>query len=156
MSKLSYRKVLVRMLIFVSLVFIISCNKNPARLETPPLSYKDSLAFITNNWTSFQDSVSSYNYYNYSGYPLSGVLYNPPNDYWNFMSNGNIAIVLEGANFATTYQYLGNNRILINGLPADLTKPCLITTLNSNTFIFITTDTISNGGTYYRRVWLKK
>ena len=124
--------------------------------DSVPKSHSDSLAFITNNWTSYQDSVSSINYGNSYGAPISGVLYNPPSDYWNFLSNGNIAIVLEGTYYTTTYQFLIDNTILINGLPASLTKPCTITTLTSKPFIFTTTDTSSNGGTYYRRVWLKK
>lgn len=124
--------------------------------DTVPRSHGDTLAFITQKWPSFQDTVSSINYGNSFGAPISGVLYNPSTDYWNFLSNGNINIVLEGTYYTTTFQILPNNQLLITGLPAGLTKPCTITTLTSNTFIFITTDTIPNYGTYYRRVWLKK
>jgi hypothetical protein len=125
-------------------------------IDTVPRTHTDTLAFLTQKWSSFQDSVSSINYANSNGADISGMLYNPPNDYWNFLSNGNINIVLEGAYFATTFQFLANNQLLITGLPAGLTKPCTIITLTSNTFIFIATDTIPNYGTYYRRVWLKK
>ena len=153
MSKLCLRKLLFPLFTLSSMLYL-SCNKHSA--STPVFrTAADSIAMLTYSWSSYQDSVSNYNYFNFSGYPISGVLYNPPGDYWNFTPNGNIDVVLEGVHFATTYKYLGENKILITGLPAELTKPCAITTLNSNTFIFITTDTISSG-TYYRRVWLKR
>lgn len=153
MSKLSLRKFLFPLFTFSSVLYF-SCNKNSVR--TPTLrTTADSIATLTNSWTSYQDSVSNNNYFNFSGYPISGVLYNPPGDYWNFKADGNIDILLEGVHFATTYRYLGKDKILITGLPAELTKPCTITTLNANTFIFITTDTVASG-TYYRRVWLKR
>jgi len=154
MSKLSLRRYILPLFAFSS-VFYFSCNKNS--LRTPMLrTVADSASILTNKWTSYQDSVSNNSYFNFSGYPISGVLYNPPGDYWNFMPDGNIDVLLEGVHFATQYKYLGKNKILITGLPADLTKPCTITTLNSSTFIFITTDTIPSGGTYYRRVWLRR
>ena len=124
--------------------------------DTVPRSQLDTLAFITQKWSAFQDTVSSINYGNSTGAPISGVLYNPSTDYWNFLSNGNLNVVLQNTFYTTTYQVLPNDQLLITGLPAGLTKPCTITTLTSHTFIFITTDTIPGYGTYYRRVWLKK
>ena len=141
--------------------FFASCKKGASKSDNPTStillkSHNDSVIALTNKWTSYQDTVSNINYANSYGADIPGVIYNPPGDYWNFMSNGTIVIVLEGANFSTTYQFLGGNQLLIPGLPAGLTRVCSITTLNSNTFIFVTTDTSSNGGTYFRRVWLKK
>ena len=124
--------------------------------DTVPQSQSDTLAFITQKWSAFQDTVSSINYGNSSGAPISGVLYNPATDYWNFLLNGNLNIVLQGTYYTTTYQIQPENKILITGLPAGLTKPSTIITLTSHTFIFVTTDTIPGIGTYYRRVWLRK
>jgi hypothetical protein len=126
-------------------------------VAVPPPTTSDSTTLLESKWNGHQDSIVNINYDDVDGgYPIPGVLNNPPGDYWNFLPDGGIDAVIEHNHYTDTYTYSGSNQIIIQGLPADRTKPCMITTLNATTLIFHCSDTSSIGGIYYRQVWLTK
>lgn len=154
------------------LVFSAACSKTnteaTSQLETntpvdssttvidTSVTIGDTLSLVAYKWSSYEDSVSSINYADPGGAPISGALFNPSTDYWDFEADGTLHVVLQGTPYASTYEILPSSQMRIPALLYYYQKrPCTITTLNDTAFIFVFTDT-SSTGTYYRRVWLKR
>jgi hypothetical protein len=112
---------------------------------------------VESRWKGYRDSIVNNNYdLPDGGYPIPGVIHNPPGDYWNFLSNGDLDAVINGNHYSVTFSYSGSNQLTIYDPPTDPADIYIITQLTDSTFIFFYADTSRLGGTYYRQVWLKK
>lgn len=114
----------------------------------------DPATLIQGKWFVVKDSIVVNNFaFSDGSIPIPGVYIGNANDYWLFQTNGTVYIY-EGAAVGTTpFQLLSATRLLI---PAFQWGDITITTLTSTNFTWEKIMTNSNGGTYYRRAYLKK
>ena len=141
-------------------LLLAACTKHsdsPVQPPDEPKTFADSSALVSSNWIFVQDSLSNVNNFVFSdgSYPLPGVLAGLPGDYWNFNSNDSVFIKEQSEVFPVcTYQFLPNNQLHIYADPP--LQNASITTLNSESFVFVWNQTSTNGGIYWRRVTLRK
>ena len=129
------------------------CSKSGNDPGTGPTS-SDPAVLILGKWQVIKDSIVVNNFAFSDGtIPIPGVYFGTANDYWLFQTNGTVYIYEGGYVGTPAYQLLSSTRLLI---PAMQWGDITILTLNSNTFIWEKAITASNGGTYYRRAYLKK
>lgn len=129
--------------------FTVVCNARVA----------DTTQMVVANWKVYKDSVSNIgNFYvlinGTPNFPTPGVYWGVPADYYNFGSNG-IVSIFENNNSATSpYQVYPNGRLFINELSMyDTTR---ILTLDAANMTLYWTGSSPNGGTYARKLYLRK
>lgn len=116
----------------------------------------DTSSLILGTWKLIKDSVSNNNYVNPSGDNLiPGVYIGTSVDYWRFDPNGVFSAQENGVSGSTTYRILAGNKLEI---PIWSTQYGTGTfeTINNSLLTVYFSATSSNGGTYYRKVYLKR
>lgn len=138
--------------IVLLLTFFIGCNKSNNDITQPG---PDTLTLLAKKWTIVSDSVYNNNYAFPTGeYPIPGVFYGTPNDYYLFDMSNNVSVAENGITLKGKYKLLGNAKLLI-----DTTLSFYIADIKSideNHAIFDWTLSNSRGGNYFRRLSLIK
>ncbi|MGC4099784.1 hypothetical protein [Ferruginibacter sp.] len=133
-------------------MLLAGCSKKD---PTPGiLSSGGSSASLPGKWQVVKDSIVVKNFAFSDGtIPIPGIYYGTPNDYYDFQANGNVTIYEGGPVGTTPYQLISNTELLISGFQwGNVT----LTTFTSTNLTWEKAMTSSNGGTYYRRTYLKK
>lgn len=121
----------------------------------------DTASIMTGHWQVLKDSVSNVgNFYFVQGginyFPNSGTYFGTAADYWDFGSNGMLAMQENGNVFSNIpYHFAGNGRLFINQLSTTY-NDAFIVQLNNNTYTLFWTNTSPNGGVYTRKLYLRK
>lgn len=114
----------------------------------------DPAVIIVGSWMVVKDSIVTRNFAFPNGdVPIPGVYTGSASDYWNFQSNGTLLIREGGPQLSSTYHVLSASSLLVDGFDwGNVT----IVTLNNSSFIWEKAITGSNGGTYYRKAYLRR
>ncbi len=116
----------------------------------------DTSTLILGTWKVLKDSVTNNNWINPAGgYLLPGVYIGAPTDYWKFEVNGVFSARENNVSGSGTYSITPNNKL---DIPVWSVQYGLgtIETLNSTAFTVYFSATSSNGGQYFRKVYLKR
>ena len=146
-------------LIFLSFCIAVNfgCSKSDTTVAAGGGSSNtstDPAVIILGRWQVVKDSIVAVNFAFPNGdIPIPGVYIGTANDYWLFQTNGTVYIYEGGYVGTPAYQLLSSTSLLI---PAMQWGSITIITLTSSNFIWEKAMTSSNGGTYYRRVYLRK
>ena len=120
----------------------------------------DTNILILSKWNVVKDSLDDSPNFFYvdqsgaTGHPTAGVYIGNSSDYYTFNSNGIVTISENGITGNSNYVITPSNKIYINVFNAY--DSATIETLNASNFVFFWTKTSPNGGTYYRKLTLKK
>ena len=150
----------IKGILSLSLIFCITINFGCSKSETTPVSFvsptpsTDPAVNILGRWQLMKDSIVVVNFAFPSGeVPASNDYRGRAGDNWNFRENGTVDIY-QGAPIASTeYVLLFGNNLL---MPAFEWGNVTVLILTHNSFIWEKSLTSSNGGTYYRRIYLRK
>lgn len=109
---------------------------------------------LLGRWQVVKDSIVVNNFAFSSGLiPIPGVYIGSSNDYYDFQSDGNVTIYEGGPVGSSPYQLLPGNQLLITRFDwGNVT----LTTFTSTNLTWEKAITSSNGGTYYRKAYLKR
>ncbi|TCJ13372.1 hypothetical protein EPD60_13365 [Flaviaesturariibacter flavus] len=152
--------------LFLLLPLAVACSKNqepappepapvPMPIPPPPPQPGDTTGIIRRSWKVYKDSISNVNNFVFEyGYPNPGTYWGTASDYWRFDSTGQFAVRENGMTESGTYQLLPGNRLWISNLRYFDTG--YIRVLTPTEAVFDWMKTSSNGGRYYRRVYLKQ
>jgi hypothetical protein len=147
--------------LFLSFIFGIAMNFGCSKtddisagiISSSPVS-TDPAVNILGRWQVLKDSIVAVNFAFASGeVPVSGVYRGRSVDNWNFKENGTV-LIYQGA-LVGAIDYLlpvGNNLLM----PAFEWGDVTILTLNRFNLIWEKSITSSNGGTYYRKAYLRR
>ncbi|NOT93375.1 hypothetical protein [Ferruginibacter sp.] len=140
-------------LFFSGLLLInLSCKKDNTGNNGPVST--DPAVLILGKWQVIKDSIVVHNFAFSDGtIPIPGVYFGTANDHWLFQTNSTVYIYEGGALGTFAYQLPSSSRLLI---PSFAWGDISILKLTSTNFIWEKSITSSNGGTYYRRAYLKK
>ena len=147
-------------LLFLSIFFAVNsgCSKNDATTANSGggsgSGSTDPATLILGKWQVIKDSIVVNNFAFSNGYiPIPGIYYGTANDYWLFKTDSTVYIYEGGYVGTPAYRLLSSTSLLI---PAMDWGNITILTLTSTNFIWEKAITGSNGGTYYRKAYLKK
>ncbi len=146
-----HNKIIILLLIFSSFS-AFSCKKGSGSI--PDFNNKkDSATLLAVRWSLAKDSVTNIgDYFFDGGYPIPGVYNGAPGDFYDFKIDGTLSIYENSFPFTTSYKLCTNNKLLLYAMALPDTNNVLA--LTSSSFIFELTATSSNGGKYYKRVYL--
>lgn len=145
----------------IFLTFCITLNSGCSKTDVVPAAgggssnpSTDPAVIILGRWQVIKDSIVVVNFAFPNGLiPIPGVYIGTASDHWLFQTNGTVYIYEGGVVGTTPYQLLSATNLLI---PAFEWGDMTIRTLTNNSFIWEKSMTSSNGGTYYRRAYLRK
>jgi hypothetical protein len=146
----------------ILLCFCIALNIGCSKSDPSPVAggggssnpSTDPAVIILGRWQVVKDSIVVVNFAFSNGYiPIPGVYIGNANDYWLFQNNGTVYIYEGGSVGTTAYQLQSATSLLI---PAFEWGDITIRTLTNSSFIWEKSMTSSNGGTYYRKAYLRK
>jgi hypothetical protein len=147
-------------------LFITSCSRNNDDIQQPDpviqnpfLTHTDSLTAITQLWKTVRDSLSSGgNYYWMENgsmhYPTPGVYLGQADDSYHFKANDSLVVLHQGYLFRITWSFAQAGKLNIPGM--NVHGPAHIFKLTASELVLNWINTSPNGGTYYRRLYLKK
>ena len=120
----------------------------------------DTPTLISGRWNVLKDSLyNDGNFYiipeGVPNYPLPGVYFGTPADYYNFNVNGNVYIEENIYTDTSSYEFWPNNKLSIS-IFSVYYPPAGIQMLTANNAIFYWTATSPNGGQYARTLYLTK
>jgi hypothetical protein len=158
MKQMPYAPMFAAMLF--ACVFFIACDKEKEEPVNQRLAgFTDSVNALLGKWTLIKDSSTNIGGYFFveGGIPYSptpGVYMGTAADYWDFKSNGTVSMHGNNNHYTSDYYLQPNNKINIKEMLLIDTANLLTFTETQLTFDFKASS--SNGGIYYRRVYLKK
>lgn len=132
---------------------LYSCSKSGDDGARPGNTFTPS---VVNKWKVVKDSLVNIGGYTFvNGYPIPGVYTGKAEDYYDFQSNGKLAVFENGMGFNNIpYAILPNNKLSIQDVDAH--GFANIITLTSTHMTLTWNNTSANGGIYHRTLYLKK
>ena len=164
----------ISMISIAILIFAFACGKNADSITStlnkhdsivPPGNPIDSSDFMPTGvtslekWRLIKDSISNPNSYFYIAdgkkwYPQDVLYIGVAGDFWNFRSDSIVNMHKQGLSFLSKYKFYDANKIVINEMLV-IDTGRIVKHTNTD-FIIDWKATSSNGGNYYRRIYLAK
>ncbi|MBO9201297.1 MULTISPECIES: DUF5018 domain-containing protein [Niastella] len=137
--------------------YSVTAGNGTIKQYTVTCAIADSATMLLGKWSIIRDSVTNDgNFVMVEGYPLPGVYFGVPADYYEFLSNGTLNIHEVGhTGNDFKYHLVPNSRLYFDYL-SPIYNDAYILTLTFNRATIFWTQRSGNGGRYTRTIDLKK
>lgn len=140
-------------------IFFCSCSKNAATNNEDQLDPAvDSITLLVFRWDYVKDSSTNVGDYYFmengrAWVPTPGVYFGAPGDFVDFKSDGTVDMYANNTSVHSTYSLHPGNKIVITDLLVHDTGRIVL--LNATNAILDWSNTSSNVGKYFRRMYLQ-